>query len=141
MTSDTNTALATLEEPDEDSRAAVFLKRQLLETDPNMDAGLRRVLAGLGATMAKKSITQAKPEPERQTATEPVPQPKPAAQSIQLPIWPESVRGAPNSFLRSALFAAIQGKSRRYLEKAFLGSLQGVSVRFTGKQLDQWALP
>jgi hypothetical protein len=32
------------------------------------------------------------------------------AEVIQLPLWPDPVRGAPNSFLRSALFAAIQGK-------------------------------
>src|ERR1700738_872000 len=59
------------------------------------------------------------------------------AKVYQLPLWPEPVRGAPNSFLRSALFAAIQGKTRRYMQKALLASIQGVSVRFTGKQLDQ----
>jgi hypothetical protein len=56
---------------------------------------------------------------------------------IQLPLWPEPVRGAPNSFLRSALFAAIQGKTRTRLKKQLLGSLQGVAVRYTGEQLDQ----
>ena len=33
-----------------------------------------------------------------------------AAQVIQLPLWPEPKRGTPNSFIRSALFAAIQSK-------------------------------
>jgi hypothetical protein len=40
------------------------------------------------------------------------PAPRPTAKLYQLPLWPEPVRGAPNSFLRSALFAAIQGKTR-----------------------------
>jgi hypothetical protein len=66
------------------------------------------------------------------------PPPVPAkAKVIQLPLWPEPVRGAPNSFLRSALFAAIQGKTRTRLKKRMLGSIQGVTVRYTGEQLDQ----
>lgn len=36
------------------------------------------------------------------------------AEVIKLPLWPEPKRGAPNDVLRSALFAAIQGKTRRY---------------------------
>jgi hypothetical protein len=59
------------------------------------------------------------------------------AKVYQLPLWPEPVRGAPNSFLRSALFAAIQGKTRVYMEEVLLAAIQGVTVRFTGKQLDQ----
>ena len=59
------------------------------------------------------------------------------AQVIQLPLWPEPTRGAPNSFLRSALFAAIQGKTRRYMKGEFLAAQKGVSVSFTGMQLDQ----
>lgn len=55
----------------------------------------------------------------------------------QLPLWPEPKRGTPNSFLRSALFAAIQGKDRQYLESHTLASLDGIAVRYTGKQLDQ----
>jgi hypothetical protein len=39
--------------------------------------------------------------------------------------------------LRSALFAAIQGKTRARLKKQLLGSVQGVAVRYTGEQLDQ----
>ena len=34
-----------------------------------------------------------------------------AKQPIQLPLWPEPKRGTPNSFIRSALFAAIQSLS------------------------------
>ena len=59
------------------------------------------------------------------------------AQIIQLPLWPEAKRGAPNAVLRSALFAAIQGKGRRYLDDELLAAQGGITVRFTGKQLDQ----
>jgi hypothetical protein len=38
---------------------------------------------------------------------------KELARVIQLPLWPEATRGTPNSFLRGALFAAIQGKERK----------------------------
>jgi hypothetical protein len=85
-----------------------------------------RALARLGAAIA---ANPAKHEPQT---------PPPAtAKLIQLPLWPEPVRGAPNSFLRSALFAAIQGKTRTGLKKQLLGSLQGLTVRYTGEQLDQ----
>jgi hypothetical protein len=56
---------------------------------------------------------------------------------IQLPLWPESKRGTPNSLIRSALFSAIQGKDRQYVEKAVLYSQQGITVKYTGKQLNQ----
>ena len=56
---------------------------------------------------------------------------------IQLPLWPETKRGTPNSLIRSALFSAIQSKDRQYLEKATLYSQQGITVRYTGKQLNQ----
>jgi hypothetical protein len=56
---------------------------------------------------------------------------------IHLPFWPDQKRGTPNSFLRSALFAAIQSKDRVYLEEATLFSQQGITVKFTGKQLNQ----
>jgi len=63
--------------------------------------------------------------------------PKKSAKIIQLNIWPEAVRGVPNAFLRSALFAAIQGKTRRYMDGVTLGSLDGTTLKFTGQQLDQ----
>jgi TrfA protein len=60
-----------------------------------------------------------------------------SAQVIQLPLWPEGKRGTPNSFLRSALFAAIQGKDRIFMKDEILFSQQGVTVKFTGEQLNQ----
>ena len=55
----------------------------------------------------------------------------------QLPSWPEPVRGAPNSALRGALFAAIQGRDRQYMKGELLSVQNGMEIRFTGMQLDQ----
>ena len=60
-----------------------------------------------------------------------------AAQPLQLPLWPEPKRGTPNSFIRSALFAAIQSKDRVFLKEATLASQKGIAVKFTGEQLNQ----
>ena len=56
---------------------------------------------------------------------------------IQLPLWHELERGTPNSFLRSALFSAIQSKDRQYLKEVTLASSRDVSLKFTGEQLNQ----
>ena len=56
---------------------------------------------------------------------------------VQLPLWPELKRGAPNSFIRSALFAAIQGKDRQFMKEAVLASQDGIVIKFTGEQLNQ----
>ncbi len=55
----------------------------------------------------------------------------------QLPLWPEPTRGTPNTWLRGALFAAIQGKERRALKREPLATVDGIEIRFTGWQLDQ----
>ena len=55
-----------------------------------------------------------------------------ATQPLQLPLWPEPKRGTPNSFIRSALFAAIQSKDRVFLKEATLASQKGIAVKFTG---------
>ena len=65
------------------------------------------------------------------------PEPRGLAKVIQLPLWPEAKRGAPNAALRSALFAAIQGKGRRYLEGELLAAQDGITIRYTGARLDQ----
>jgi hypothetical protein len=56
---------------------------------------------------------------------------------VYLPTWREDKQGSPNSFLRSALFAAIQSKDRRQLKEAVLGSQQGITIKYTGEQLNQ----
>jgi hypothetical protein len=60
-----------------------------------------------------------------------------AVEVVQLPLWPYGRRGSPNSFLRSALFAAIQGKDRSFIKDTTLFSQQGISVKFTGERLNQ----
>lgn len=60
-----------------------------------------------------------------------------ATRVIQLPLWSEPKRGTPNSFIRSALFSAIQSKDRVFIKGATLFSPQGISIKFTGEQLNQ----
>ena len=65
-------------------------------------------------------------------------EPRAAAKVIQLPLWPEPKRGAPNAVLRGALFAAIQGKTRQSgLSEQLIATQEGVTIRYTGAQLDQ----
>ncbi len=64
-------------------------------------------------------------------------EPAKTVEIVQLTIWPEPVRGVPNSALRGALFAAIQGKDRQALKRGLLSTQQGLQIRFTGWQLDQ----
>ena len=61
------------------------------------------------------------------------------AKVIQLPLWPEPKRGAPNAVLRGALFAAIQGKTRQsgLQRKQLIATQDGITTRYTGAQLDQ----
>ena len=60
-----------------------------------------------------------------------------ASRVVQLPMWPEPVRGTPNSILRSALFPAIKPSDRKALTRKILASHKGVTVRFTGIQFSQ----
>jgi len=55
----------------------------------------------------------------------------------QFPLWHEGRRGSPNSFLRSALFAAIQGKDRILVKNQLVFSQQGITVKYSGEQLNQ----
>lgn len=64
-------------------------------------------------------------------------QAKEADALIQLPLWPEAKRGTPNSFIRSALFSAIQSKDRVFIDGAVLASQEGITVKYTGQQLNQ----
>ena len=83
----------------------------------------------------RRTITE-KAEREKAAA----PEPKPPTKVVQLPMWPEQTRGTPNTFLRGALFAAIQGKERRALKGELLACQKGQCIRFTGWQLDQFDL-
>ena len=64
-------------------------------------------------------------------------EPRAAAKVIQLPLWPETKRGAINAVLRSALFAAVQGKGRVALDRELVAAQQGIEIRLTGWQLSQ----
>ena len=65
-------------------------------------------------------------------------EPRGPAKVIQLPLWSEPKRGAPNVVLRGALFAAIQGKGRAaMLRKELIAAQRGITIRYTGWQLDQ----
>ena len=90
-------------------------------TDPKIRTALARIHQGIEAR-DRRPPAPAKPK---------------TAEIVQLPLWPEPARGVPNSALRGALFAAIQGKDRRYLKGELLAIQQGVEIRFTGMQLDQ----
>ncbi len=60
-----------------------------------------------------------------------------ATKAILLPFWPESKRGTPNSFLRSALFSAVQSKNREDMKEVTLASQAGFTIKYTGQQLNQ----
>jgi hypothetical protein len=75
------------------------------------------------------------PPARREVAPE-SPKPK-SAQVIQLPLWAENKRGTPNSFLRSSLFAAVQGKHRCQFKEEVLASQNGITIKYTGEQLNQ----
>jgi hypothetical protein len=63
-------------------------------------------------------------------------QPSPP-QILQLTLWSDSVRGVPNSALRSALFSVIRQGKRKSMFKEKLSSNNGITVIFTGFKLDQ----
>lgn len=56
---------------------------------------------------------------------------------VQLPMWPEVVRGVPNAALRSALFGAIKKGARAYLERQEIHAQEGIRIVYTGARLDQ----
>ena len=99
----------------------------------------------LGSTLhARRARKDSKPEEANsllpstpRTALTERPEKADSAKVVQLPTWPAQTRGTPNSFLRGALFAAIQGKEREYLKAALLCAQPGIEIRFTGMQLDQ----
>jgi hypothetical protein len=61
------------------------------------------------------------------------------AEVIQLPLWPEPHRAAPNVVLRSALFGLLaRGQKRDQLKKEELATWAGSTISFTGERLDQY---
>ena len=68
---------------------------------------------------------------------EPEPEKRPLAKVIQLPLWPETLRGMLNPALRSALFSAIHSKDRRFIDYELIAAVDGLEIRYQGKQLNQ----
>lgn len=66
-----------------------------------------------------------------------VPERPAPVQSMQLPIWPDAVRGVPNSILRSALFGAVKRGRRTFMQREPVASYEGVTILQTGPRLDQ----
>jgi hypothetical protein len=60
-----------------------------------------------------------------------------AAKVYQLALWPNEKRAMPTEFVRSALFAAIQGKDSTYLERVEIASANDLSIIYTGHRLTQ----
>ncbi len=68
--------------------------------------------------------------------------------SVQLPIWPDRVRGGPNALLRTALFAGVPSRFRKILEHrpsaavepmgVEVASQDGITMLYTGTQLNQY---
>lgn len=68
--------------------------------------------------------------------------------TVQLPIWPDSVRGGPNALLRTALFAGVPSRFRKILEHrsspavepegVIVAAQDGITMRYTGTQLNQY---
>lgn len=56
---------------------------------------------------------------------------------IRLPLWPEAVRGVPNSVLRGSLFAAIPERSAKYCDDLVLHKGEKITIKYTGKRLTQ----
>jgi 5-methylcytosine-specific restriction endonuclease McrA len=59
------------------------------------------------------------------------------AKDMLLPACPNDRRATPNSFLRSALFSAVQGKDRANLKDEIVASQDGIVISYTGEQLNQ----
>lgn len=69
-------------------------------------------------------------------------QPKKAASIVQLPLWPEPKRAAPNVVLRSALFGVgsrggTEKRKRVYVEKTILAAWGDARITYAGPRLDQ----
>ncbi len=79
-----------------------------------------------------------------------LPSREPRTFPVQLQIWPDPARGSPNSFLRSALFAAIQSEHRQMLgepatphrkaQGISITAQKGLTIEYAGPQLDQFDL-
>lgn len=58
---------------------------------------------------------------------------------VQLPMWPQDLRGLPNAFARSALFtvANLRKGERRNMKRHPIAALAGITITYTGEELRQ----
>jgi hypothetical protein len=58
---------------------------------------------------------------------------------LQLPIWPQDLRGLPNAFARSALFtvANMRKGERKNMKRALIATVSGIKIEYTGEELRQ----
>lgn len=82
-------------------------------------------------------IAEIQKKAKQQTDRAPAPIASPKSNVVQLPMWPDLVRGVPNAALRSALFGAIKRGARPYLERQEIHAQEGVKIIYTGARLDQ----
>ena len=107
-------------------------KASELLREPNTSRAMVRAMAKLGRVQDDCGLLD---EPD--DLPEQRPTPKQSAAVIRLPLWPEPARGAPNDVLRSALFAAIQGKGREFIKHYLIAAYDGNQIEYTGEQLEQ----
>ena len=101
------------------------------EQQRNVPVSLEQLLARVNASRLKAR------ERRQQIVKRPsVPDTSPTS-SVQLPLWSETVRGVPNSILRSALFGAIKRGRRVFMQGEAVGSYEDVTILQTGPRLDQ----
>lgn len=62
---------------------------------------------------------------------------KETAKVYQLALWDEDQRAMPTEFVRSALFAAIQGKDATHLDRVEIANANDLRIVYTGKRLTQ----
>jgi hypothetical protein len=89
----------------------------------------------LSQILAKIEATRQKAKDRQPVELPAVPAAPPKV--VQLPLWPEPVRGVPNSILRSALFGAIKRGRRMFMQGEPVASYEGVTILQTGPRLDQ----
>lgn len=79
--------------------------------------------------IARRNAVSARARPQLVQKTE--------EEQDKLPMWPDAVRGLPNSILRSALFGAIKRGKRAFMQRQEVASVEGIMILFTGPRLDQ----
>lgn len=109
------------------------------QPDKSDNAEFRHILERFQKTHERRRILD---------GAEHINEPEAPVKIIQLPLWPEPVRGAPNAILRSALFAGIHSKKRQTLgtrtkpqkplEPVLVAAQNGITVKFAGQQLNQY---